>query len=463
MTTTGDVLAPSHIVIVGASDDPSNVGRRFVRALRIAGYSGAVSVIHPKADSVADYPVYRDFAALPSAPDHVIVAVAGSGVVSITRDAVNAGAKTIHLFAGGFAESADLAGAELQAELVAAIRDSNARLIGPNCMGIHRPSAGITFREDLPLRTGPLGIVSQSGGIAIAAIRLAELRRMGISTAITYGNGADFGAGDGLTLLADDPDTKVIAIYLESANDENMLVALRYAARRKPVVVWSCAAEPAAVGASRFHTGAPGGILNRSDIPGRCIVVDRLSDLVDVPAALLGNGQWPTNPRFAFASISGGFGVAFTELATRLGFMVPQLEPTTSQHLLEIYGTEAANLSNPIDLGGSGFLSRGRLNPLFQTLAADSECNVIVFHLGWDFVAEVNSRVPRYGTEYVRTLIGAINSSKKLVVVYCPALDLSPDEIAAREQLRDAHCLVLEDAESILRVAQAISASTRSV
>jgi len=457
----GDLFDPRHIVVVGASDDPDNIGARFVRGLQRARFPGRISVVHPRAQQVSGLPTYGDLKACPVPVDHVVVAVSRERVAPVLADAVAVGARSVHVFSGGFAEDVDLRGHELQAALIRLVRGTPTRLIGPNCMGMHHPARGITFRDDLPVEAGPLGIVSQSGGVSIAAIRLASRIGIGTSLAFSYGNGADFGLVDAVRHLANDGETRAIAVYLESANDPGLGDALEKALACKPVVVWPGGTSPRSAWAARRHTGAPGGLLRAEDLPSGCIVVDRLEDFVQVPAALCVAATLP-GPRIAFASISGGTCVVFAAMCERERLPLASLAAATRDKLAAIYRMPSAILDSPIDLGGPGFLSRGRLRPLFQMLAADADVDTIVFHLAWDYVREVDGRMPGYSDSYLEAVIQAATSATVPVLVYFPAVDDDPTDPPARRRLWAAGIPVFEPAEQIARFIRSTTATRPS-
>lgn len=447
-----DLLEPNHIVIVGATEE--NAGGRFVKALEHGGFEGLISVVHPGAAAVGGHACYPTIDRCPTPVDHVIVAVGGPAAVELAVRAADAGARLVHLYAGGFAEVDDPSGAALQREVERLVERTTTRVIGPNCMGFHRPSVGVTFRDDLPMRRGPLGVVSQSGGVAIAAIRMAEARSLGTSAVISFGNGADFAAEDALRLLGADDETEVIAVYLESAANDSLTDALREISREKSVVVWPCVTSPAALAASRRHTGAPGGMIDVATLPDTCVVVDRLADFIDAAHLLSRSRDWTLQPKPCFVSISGGFAVGFVSAATSVDVRLAELDATTISALRRTYGAGAGNLTNPLDLG-EGYLSRGRMAAMFELLAKDPNVDVVVFHVAWDFVAEVATRVAGFENGF----LDALTEAPLPVLFYFPQLDGGPGEAAARSRLRATGAPVFDTVESLLRVLQAVRGS----
>lgn len=448
---TADLFDPRHIVVVGASDQPASAGARFVRALVRAGYAGRISTVHPRAIPVEGAIPFTTLDHCPDPVDHVVVAVGASGTTEHVAAACARSARTVHVFSSGFAEAGS-EGRAHQDELAAIVRGTGTRLIGPNCLGAHRPSRGITFRDDVPLRAGSFGLVSQSGGVAIAAVRLADRLGVGTSTVVSYGNGADLGAAELIGIVANDPDTRVLGVYVESADEKGLAPALAEAAARMPVVLWASGVSATSVRAARLHTGLRGGPLGDDTAFDRCLRVASVDELVEAVAALSARPRPGPGRGIAFASISGGYCVTFAALADRLGESLPPLATATSERLSELFGASAANVTNPVDLGGAGYLSRGRLQPLLATLGADPAVGSVVFHLAHDYVKEANGRVPGYDDAYVDSLIEAIDRSGVATAVYFPRVEDDPRDDEARRRLREAGLLVGEDAGRLLQV-----------
>jgi len=157
------MLDPRHVVVVGASNRASNAGRSFVIALRAAGFGGRLSVVNRDGADVEGAAGVTSVHALETVPDLAILSVPASLAVDAARDLGRAGVRFVHAFTGGFAELGTSDAVDLQRELVSTCDAAGVTLIGPNCMGVYRPRAGIAFRADQPMLDGSVGLVAQSG------------------------------------------------------------------------------------------------------------------------------------------------------------------------------------------------------------------------------------------------------------------------------------------------------------
>ena len=226
-------LDPDHVVIIGASNRSSNAGLSFVRAFRAARFPGRLSVVNRSGENVMGAKGYQQLAQLPSPPDLAIIALPGDRVLDAFQDAVDSGVKAVHVFSGGFAERMDPDREAQQRRLAELAETAGVAMIGPNCMGLYRPSAGIAFRADQPMRAGAVSIVSQSGGVAIAAVHQLSARGVGVSTVVSFGNGAQLGAGRLADALAAHRSSGVIGVYVESANEPDLLDRLARLAKSR--------------------------------------------------------------------------------------------------------------------------------------------------------------------------------------------------------------------------------------
>lgn len=453
MAALPPIFESSVVAVVGASDSADNVGVRFVHALDAHRFDGTVVVVHPTAREVAGHRAVPSLAGNVEV-NHVIVAVGTGRVADAVADAAEAGADTIHVFTGGFSETRTPAGMSAEGELVAMAHASGARLLGPNCMGVHRPSRGWTFRPDLPVVVGRLGMVSQSGGIAIAAIRRAAATGRGLSAALSMGNGADLTVADGIRWLAADPETEEISVYVESAGPGDLLGALAEAAARKPVRVWAAGIAPRSADAAAFHTGARGGPVDAGIFGPSIVRCNNLEALLGESASAQPTASNPTEAHgvdigIGVISISGGVSVVVTEALERAGFRVPALADNTVQGLTELVAPLAGNTTNPVDLGGS-YLSRGRLGPVVEAIAADPAVDHVVFHVAIDYVEEVEGRHPGYVAAWAKRVGDTLGAIQTRASALLWPIGVSVWEDEARRALAAADVTVVSSIDALV-------------
>ena len=443
------LLRPGRVAVIGASDRPDSVGARFVIPLLDQRFGGEIVPVHPTASSVLGVPAVASLHDVEPV-DVAIVAVATHRVLEVASNAAAACARYIHVFTGGFAETGTQAGRKLQDELRRAVVDAEARLIGPNCMGIHRPSYGWTFRHDVPMTSGTVGLVSQSGGVAIAGIRLAAKR--GLSAALSLGNCADLEIADGVALLAADDETEEIAVYVESAGSGRLMDAVREAARRKPVRVWAVGTTPRANAAATYHTGAPGGPLADDLQAAGADVVGSLEELINGTTARCAGV--PAPPRVSRSvvtvSISGGVSVILSEALERAAFTLPTLPEATQARLAKIGEPLAANVANPIDLGGS-YLSRGRIRAAMDLLAAEPGIDHLVVHLALDYLEEVEARHEGFVPGWLSTVLEGLGARRGPTTAFLWPRAVSDWDTVARKRCAAAGIEVVDDLGDLVR------------
>src|SRR5882724_2351730 len=233
---------PRNIAIVGASDRPGNWSQRVYRSLKKFAFPGAIYAVNPRNKTVWDgQTCYESLAALPEPPDHVVVIVPGAAAIDTIVEAGRAKARSATVFSGGFGEGGDPKGRELGTQLKRAVEEAGLAVSGPNCMGnLAAASRLMTIPDDriTELERGPAAIVGQSGGIVMAIHRALLARGISAGYAVTSGNEIGLTMADYVRYLADDPDIRTIACFVESIkNAAAFRTACEYSQRvGKPIV-----------------------------------------------------------------------------------------------------------------------------------------------------------------------------------------------------------------------------------
>ena len=237
------LFAPRSIAVVGASEQTSKIGGIPLDYLLRFGYDGQLHAANPRAGTVQGLRAHASLSAIGAPVDMAIVAVPQAQVAAVLDDAAAAGVRTMVLFSSGYAEMG-AEGAAQQHMLAVRAQAAGIRLLGPNCLGIIRPSHQIyaTFAPAVNaglVKPGRIGLISQSGAFGVYAYSLARERGLGLSLWATTGNEADVQLADGLAWLAQDPETDVIMAYLEGCRDGPRLRAALALAQQhgKPVVM----------------------------------------------------------------------------------------------------------------------------------------------------------------------------------------------------------------------------------
>ncbi|MFQ5873688.1 MAG: acetate--CoA ligase family protein [Dehalococcoidia bacterium] len=358
-----EILHPRSIAVVGASTNPDKQGYIYVRMLKEFGFKGAIYPVNPKAKEIAGLKCYPSLKEVPRPLDYVISAVPAALVPQLVDDALGLDVRAIHLFTGRLAEAGTDEAVRRQQKLVEVARKGGIRIIGPNCMGIYHPCVGISFRLNFPKRSGPVGIVSQSGNNAFEFVYRASQRGVFFSKVISYGNASDLDESDFLEYLAHDPETSIIATYIEGIKDGGRFFkTLKTAASAKPVILLKGGRTGAGTRAAASHTASLAGVEEVWDAAVKqagALWVDSLEEMADMVVAFL-YMRVPHGRRTAVICGGGGGSVFSADVCEANGLQVPPLPDDIRDQLKAHLPETWFMVSNPIDVSavdGEGLMS----------------------------------------------------------------------------------------------------------
>ncbi|HEV7523644.1 MAG TPA: GNAT family N-acetyltransferase [Acidimicrobiia bacterium] len=348
------LLAPRSIAVIGAGREPGKIGHELFRNLLEYGFGGAVYPVHPSAGSVAGVRAYPSVLEVPDAIDLAVIVVPADGVLAVARQCAEKGVRGLLVISAGFAEAGP-AGKTAERELVALARSNGMRVIGPNCLGVVNTANAVrmnaTFGPTRPVG-GNVAFLSQSGGLGIELMSRAGELGIGISQFVSVGNKADVSGNDLLQYWADDAQTDVILLYLESFGNPGKFVRLaRTLARSKPIVAVKSGRTAAGSRAASSHTAAlasPDVAVDALFRQAGVIRVDTLDELLST-AMVLAHQPLPAGRRVAIVSNAGGPGILAADACAGAGLEVAELAPETQESLRATL-TPGASVRNPIDL-----------------------------------------------------------------------------------------------------------------
>ena len=314
----GQVLfAPRAVALVGASGDASKNSSRPMRFLRQHGYTGRIVPINPTRPEVLGERAWPSIAEAPGGIDQAFVMAPGAAVEQALEDCGRCGVPLLSVFSDGFADQG-AEGAARQARLVARARELGVRVLGPNSMGvINVPGkVALTANAVLEMRTlhvGSTSIVSQSGTMLGTVLSRGAARGMGYAKLVSVGNEADLGVGELVEMLAEDPDTRVILLFLETVRDASRLASAARRAHRacKPIVAYKLGRSSLGAALARSHTGALAGTDAALDAYFRdcgILRVDMLETLFEIAPLVAGRAPpvLARTPRVAVVTTTGG-------------------------------------------------------------------------------------------------------------------------------------------------------------
>jgi acetyltransferase len=351
---------PNSVAIVGASQKEGKVGSEILTSLIGGGYKGKIFPVNHKAETLKGLKCYPDLNSIGQVPDLVIIVVPAKAVPPVMQQCAGIGVKSVVIITAGFREIGK-EGRELEQQVIKIAKQSGIRVIGPNCLGVIVPANNLnaSFGGDIPL-AGAIGYLSQSGALMAAILDMANANGIGFSKLISIGNKADIDELDVMKSLGNDPETQVIAGYLESIEDGNAFIReAEKISHTKPIILIKSGGTSAGAKAASSHTGSLAGtetayeaVFERSGII-RCNSIREQFDY----AIAFANQPLPAGSSVAVITNAGGPGIMAADAIERKNLTFAKLAESTVEKLAG-YLPPAANLYNPIDILGDALADR---------------------------------------------------------------------------------------------------------
>jgi len=345
---------PENVAVVGASKTPSKAGHTVIANMLRMGYQGIVYPVNPKAEEVLGFKAYRTVKEIPGKVELAVIVVPAQVVVDVMRDCAEKGVRAVVIGSGGFSE-VDERGAELQDEIIKIAHEAGIRVVGPNTSGIVSTPGNFTttFFPQEKVRRGYASYVAQTGNFATHTMRwITTAEYFGVSRVIGLGNKCDVDDADAIEYLGEDPETKVIAMYIEGfKNARRFLEVARRVVRKKPIIALKGGRTVAGAQAARSHTASLAGdyaIVDAALRQAGVIRAKKYMDLVNFTKAF-SLQPLPKGNRVALVMPSGAMGVITADACESLGLEVAKLSKGALQRLTDISPTWI-RMSNPVDI-----------------------------------------------------------------------------------------------------------------
>ncbi|HQR04720.1 MAG: GNAT family N-acetyltransferase [Proteobacteria bacterium] len=348
------LFEPDSVALIGASERPHSIGAAILSNMLGSGYEGRLFCVNPGHTRVMDQICHASVEHLPQRVDLAVICTAAARIPRLMESCGKAGIRGVIITSAGFRE-AGAEGAVLEQKIIATARRFGIRVMGPNCLGLIRPWAGVnlTFARGRVLQ-GNIGLISQSGALCTAILDWATPNKVGFSTVISLGTEADIHLGEALDYLVSDHRTEHIFLYVEGIrNARRFMSALRAAARTKPVMLIKAGRHPAGERAVLSHTGALVGDDDVFDAAIRRSGVVRLrtvGHLYAAASALFSHFR-PHGNRLAIITNGGGPGAMAADHAADIGVPLAHLSAKTLSQLDKVLPAMWPG-SNPVDILG---------------------------------------------------------------------------------------------------------------
>ena len=355
------------------------------RNLKKAKYNGKLFLVNPNYKEIADDPCYPNLAALPEAPEHLLMLIPTKAVLGILEEAAKLGTRAATIYSANFGEGDDAEGKKRGQAMKDLCDRTGLVTCGPNCMGSFSLPEGLwSFPTAVPLlKKGPVGLIFQSGGTLGNWIKGASERGIGFSYAVSSGNEVSLDMVDYLSFLVDDPGTKLILLMAEGIRRprEFMTVAAQALARNKPILVIKLGRSEMGKRQAISHTGALAGSDEVFDAVCKRLGLVRcptLEDLTEMTLAFL-PGRYPRGSRAAIVVNSGGMKGLLCDHIEELGTDLAPLSEATRQAVRPLIPAELA-VENPLECGVAGFGDEEGFVKIVKLHADDDAVDLLAIH-----------------------------------------------------------------------------------
>lgn len=356
------LFEPKSVAIIGASDREHSVGNIIFKNMVDAGYKGRLYPINPKHETVQGVAAYKSIEDIGARVDLAVIATRPQTVPAIIEQCGRSGVKYAVVIAAGFSEAGHV-GAALERKMLEIARSYGVRILGPNCLGLIRPTVGMnaTFAK-ISAKPGNLALVSQSGALCTAILDWAKANDVGFSSVVSIGGSSDVDIGAILDYLVYDNRTRYILMYVEGIrNSRRFMSALRSAARIKPIVLLKAGRYESGSAAAQVHSGISSGSDAVFDAAVKRAGVVRVRNIGQLFYAAKGLATkfHPEGNRLLIMTNGGGPGAMAADRATELGIPLVNLSQSTIAALNACLPAHWSH-SNPVDIVGDATPERYR-------------------------------------------------------------------------------------------------------
>ena len=366
------LLRPRSVAVVGAGHRPGSIGRSILLNIRDAGFAGTLHAVNPHVADIEGIPSVPTLAALPHAPDLVVVTVPADAVLDVARESGQRGARSLVVITSGLS-------AAQSASVLGTCRRWGMRLAGPNCFGVAVPSLGLdaTFAAHHPA-AGRAGVVVQSGGVGLALLEHLSRLGIGISSFASVGDKLDVSGNDLLQWWAQDGTTRLAVLYLESFGNPRKFArtAARVSATMPVLTVHAGRSAPGQRAAASHTAAAAAPLITRQALfeQAGIIATTSFGELLEA-AVLLASQPVPTGSRVCVISNAGGAGVLAADACAEAGLTVATLSHAAQARLAAILPAGAA-LGGPVDTTAA--VSAGAFSAALAEVAGDTGVDAVI-------------------------------------------------------------------------------------
>jgi acetyltransferase len=354
------IFNPKSVAVIGASDEGGSVGYTLMKNFTELGYEGKFYPVNIRKNEILGFKAYQTVDQLPETVDLAIIATPAKTVPDVVEQCGKNGITGIIIISAGFKEIGPK-GKELEDRILETKNKYNLRIIGPNCLGIIRPSVRLnaTFATKMA-KPGNIAFISQSGALGSAILDWATHENIGFSNFVSIGSMIDVDFGDLIDYFGTDPKTRSILMYVEGVTDaREFMSATRHFARTKPIIVVKAGKFGESAKAAASHTGSLTGedmVYDAAFKRAGIVRVEEIADLFNC-AEVLGTQPLPRGPNLAIVTNAGGPGIMATDALIARGGKPAKLSQKTMEALNSVL-PHYWSRGNPVDILGDAKADR---------------------------------------------------------------------------------------------------------
>jgi len=376
------IFNPRSVAVVGASDNPRKLGSHVMKSLTQGGYPGKIFPINPGKDEILGIKTYPSLLHVPEEVDLSIIVLPAEQVPQTIKECKEKGIYGIILITAGFKEIEDKRGEALQREIKDLSDQFGIKIIGPNTFGVVnlRLPLNASFTPEFSwVEKGGISFISQSGGMSHLMAFLSMKSQVGFSKIIGLGNRCNVDFADMVEYLNEDPETEVIAMYLEGIDHPRRLMEVAERAKgEKPIIAYKVGQSLTSDMASQFHTGSLAGkhkIYEGAFKKAGVLTVESSEELLDAAKALA-ICPLPEGNNVAVLSGQAGPGMAACDVCETEGLSLSPFSPEVQKRIEELLPPLAIR-TNPVDMGPAWYDS-GAIKGIVRAVLEDRNIDAII-------------------------------------------------------------------------------------
>lgn len=353
---------PKAVAIIGATNKKGKVGNvifeNFKKNKEQGIFKGSIYPVNPKLDEIEGYKVYKGVKELPEDADLAVISIPAPFVPQTMKEIAEKGIKSVIIITGGFGELGE-EGKKMEEEILQIAKENGIRIIGPNCVGVYVPDAGVdtVFLPDEKMdrpKSGSIAFVTQSGAFAAAMLDWAAGAGIGIGKMVSYGNKLDVDDADLMDYFIYDGSIKAVTLYIEGVKEGRKFIeAAKRITKVKPVIALKSGKTEYGAKAASSHTGSLAGADIIYDAVFKQTGILRAEDfehMFDVAKAFA-KCKLPKGDRIGIITDGGGAGVMASDAVAKFGLKMAELSEKTIKYLKEHFPPHAV-AGNPTDVVG---------------------------------------------------------------------------------------------------------------